>query len=204
MMKIRRIPYQTPVIIVCLGNIGLRLPPFCGLYACPLTIFSQGFNGVSPWFTLFTSYVITQYPLPQQLGHSIPVATTTGSIVITSLFAYFYPLSAATGFFINTFTHVLWPVVNNNWASCHYFLMCTFDTPIQSLIPVADNNWVHRCLCLIYFTYQWIHQYYQQFIVSHGITTHSIEEPLVIARSKTACLANVSAWVLASHDVAAV
>jgi hypothetical protein len=48
MMKIRRIPYQTPVIIVCLGNIGLRLPSFDGLYACPLTILSQGFNGVSP------------------------------------------------------------------------------------------------------------------------------------------------------------
>ena len=80
-MKIRRIPYQIPVIIVCLGNIGLRLPLFWRALRLPVNNF---FTRIQWRFTVIHLFYQLcnhiQYPLPQQLGHSIPVATTTGSL----------------------------------------------------------------------------------------------------------------------------
>ena len=70
MMKIRRIPYQIPVIIVCLGNIGLRLPLFWRALRLPVNNF---FTRIQWRFTVI-------HPFYQLCNHSIPVATTTGSL----------------------------------------------------------------------------------------------------------------------------
>ena len=113
-MKIRRIPYQIPVIIVCLGNIGLRLPLFWRALRLPVNNF---FTRIQWRFTVIHLFYQLcnhiQYPLPQQLGHSIPVATTTGSLN-----------TRCHNNWVNRyhiFIRVFLPVVSSNWVLHQYF-----------------------------------------------------------------------------------